>query len=107
MLVELDIFSGRPNPRWELDERTAGLVQDVHRTLGPAEFPEQPGLDLGYRGFVYKLESSPWRALDGRVFGQGTTLADPDRAVERLLLESLPGEFADLRERIAERAKLR
>ena len=107
MLVELDIFSGRPNPRWELDERTARRLKEVHRSLRPAATSAAAKLDLGYRGFAYEVDEKPWRALDGRVFGGDATLEDPDRMVERLLIESLPAELADLRERVAERARLR
>lgn len=100
MLVELDIFSGRPNPRWELDEPVAQEVRELQHRLKVATDrpPEPPG--LGYRGFVYDLDESTWRALKGFVVGSDRVLADPDRAIEHLLLDQLPAEYVDLRPRI-------
>src|SRR5438874_9009950 len=48
--VELDIFSGRPNPRWMLSREQAGRLHDQFSERIPAEPQEAPG--LGYRGFV-------------------------------------------------------
>ena len=101
MIVELDVFSGRPNPRWQLDETRAREVAEQHQRLAAtAEQPSEPP-GLGYRGFVYTLEGSVWRAWSGFVTSAERTLADPDRSVERLLLASLPPEYAELRPRLA------
>jgi hypothetical protein len=42
-----------------------------------------------------------WRAWKGTVLGEGQTLTDPDRSVERLLLDGLPTEHDELRARVA------
>ena len=51
--VELDIFSGRPNPRWVLptDERDSllNMVASLRDTAGPF-----PATGLGYRGFILR-----------------------------------------------------
>lgn len=100
MLVELDIFSGRPNPRWELDEPVARTVTEFHRQLRPvADVPPGPP-GLGYRGFVYSLDHVSWRAWRGFVVGPALVLADPDRTIERMLLDLLPAEYLDLRPRL-------
>ncbi len=101
MLVELDIFSGRPNPRWQLDEQVARKLDELHRRLlrTANRPPEPPG--LGYRGFVYQLEDVRWRALRGFVVQPDVVLADPDRVIERLLLDQLPAEYVDIRPRVA------
>ncbi len=67
MLVELDVFSGRPNPRWELDEQRSRELRQLERDLTPAReaAPEPPG--LGYRGFVYSDASGQVRAYRGYV----------------------------------------
>ena len=101
MLVELDIFSGRPNPSWELDEPSIRRLREVQRGLPEAPTSSPKPLGLGYRGFVYRLDGTSWRALHGTVIGTGTTLHDPDRLVERLLFDSLPPAFTELRGRIA------
>jgi hypothetical protein len=53
--VELDAFSGRPNPRWQLTAVEAGELEDRLSGIpetSPAAIPD----NLGYRGF---------RILDG------------------------------------------
>ncbi len=101
MLVELDIFSGRPNPRWQLDERIARQLGELHHRLARTTDspPTVPG--LGYRGFIYSIDNVNWRASTGFVIGPDTVLADPNRVIERLLLDQLPVEYRDLRPRIA------
>ncbi|HEX8393441.1 MAG TPA: hypothetical protein VF665_13940, partial [Longimicrobium sp.] len=55
--ITLDIFSGRPNPSWVLDEKQArDLLQDLQRrpeALAPAD--AFPGI-LGYRGILVESE---------------------------------------------------
>ncbi len=77
--VELDIFSGRPNPRWRL---TATESAELMALL--AELPEAPGArppDLGYRGFVIHggaggTPGTPLRVFGGSVQAGGRHLAD-------------------------------
>jgi len=101
MLVELDIFSGRPNPRWELDEGATGELRRLLRRLvrSTAAPPEPPG--LGYRGFVWMEGRDSVRAYKGYVRGHRAVYADPSMAVEKFLLKVLPKEFEPLRRRIA------
>ena len=86
MLVELDIFSGRPNPRWELDEHAAETLRRLVSRLSvtSASPPEAPG--LGYRGFVVTDDGERFRAFRGYVSRDGVVLADPTSSVERFLL---------------------
>src|SRR4029450_7496868 len=99
-LVELDVFSGRPNPRWELDEQRSQELRQLERRLIPARqtAPEPPG--LGYRGFVYSDGSGQVRAYRGYVKTPRTVLADPSLSVEKYLLNQLPAEHAELRSRL-------
>jgi hypothetical protein len=101
VVIELDVFSGRPNPRWELDEPSARRLVEIHRQLDASvrASAEPPG--LGYRGFRYILDDVAWRAWNATVLGGGRSLADPDRSVERLLLDRLPTEYDELRARLA------
>lgn len=102
MLVELDVFSGRVNPLWQLDAGQEQRVRALQQGLPERGEPmaEPPG--LGYRGFRYTLDGVPWRAWNGAVAGRGRAFDDPRRTVERLLLELLPTEYAALRERITD-----
>jgi hypothetical protein len=56
MRVELDIFSGRPNPRWALDEVDVRHVLDRFAGRALARPDELPGR-LGYRGLVLSTTS--------------------------------------------------
>ena len=101
MLVELDIFSGRPNPRWELDPRATGELRRLLRRLArsTATPPEPPG--LGYRGFIWMDGLESVRAYHGSVRTPRAVYADPSMTVEKFLLQRLPKEFDQLRRRIA------
>lgn len=95
MRVELDIFSGRPNPTWELsseevDEFTARLsdLTPCDRAFAP------PG--LGYRGFeIRDLGERPeiparLRVLDGFVFvfeDDQTRCFQDEKGIEGWLIE--------------------
>jgi len=101
MLVELDVFSGRPNPRLELAEygsrKLGGLQSLLNATnRAPAEPPA-----LGYRGFLYSDATGSVRAYRGYVKTARAVFADPAFSVERFLLEQVPAEYAALCERIA------
>lgn len=100
MRVELDVFSGRPNPRWELDEETAVALRRLLSRLAVTTDtpPEQPG--LGYRGFVFAGETGRGRAYRGYVISSDVVLADPSSSVERFLRDHVPTELRDLRRRI-------
>jgi hypothetical protein len=51
MMVELDVFSGRPNPSWQLSaEQVDELLGAFQGLLAVDQVP--PENDLGYRGFV-------------------------------------------------------
>ncbi len=51
VIVELDVFSGRPNPTWSVSaERSMELLHAL-QDLPPADQPSRKN-GLGYRGFV-------------------------------------------------------
>jgi hypothetical protein len=96
-LVELDLFSGRENPRWRLEQQEeaefAQLVELLQPTLG--EIPEPPA--LGYRGFVVSAPAGVYRAYGGSVETPTGLRRDSRKAAERFLLSTLPPELGDLR----------
>jgi len=100
MLVELDVFSGRPNPRWELDEPRSQKLRQLQGRLKVSSraHAEPPG--LGYRGFWYSDATGRVRAYRGYVKTARAVFSDPSFSIERYLLDQVPVEFAALRRRI-------
>ena len=96
MWVELDIFSGRPNPRWVLSAAEEKVVTDLHENLpagSGAAFP--PNAGLGYRGFrILDAQSALIAVVQGTAvqIRQGTTATmrlkvDENRQMERKLFQ--------------------
>lgn len=93
--VELDIFSGRPNPRWALSSANALVFLERLAAL-PAAPPSPLAANLGYRGFVVEVFNGGGTTLlrvhGGQVQAEppATPQAyrDPGRALERWLLRS-------------------
>lgn len=90
--VELDMFSGRPNPRWELDADSEVKLLSYMQSLPPAseeEVSEPP--PLGYRGFIIKsgqLSKIPGfiRIFKGTVRSDEKILKDSGYELENWLL---------------------
>ena len=90
--VELDIFSGKPNPTWVLSNRDAAEFLDrlgllTRTTSGEISNP------LGYRGFVVDTGRGQLvRVQDGTVqatHGEDQSyFADPHRDLERWLFST-------------------
>ncbi len=103
--VELDVFSGVPNPTWKLSaSEAASLAQSLTR-LEPTQTPGKRFDGLGYRGFIVHLVApqslaiSTMHAYSGTVeiaTGVETSFyQDPQRQVERWLLETGKPYFSD------------
>jgi hypothetical protein len=65
--IELDIFSGRPNPRWTLDasEEQELMTRLLDRSVPMAPVNTSEG-KLGYRGFVVRADGSTAATLRSR-----------------------------------------
>lgn len=93
--VELDIFSGNPNPVWILSEADGVLFLNELAML-PKDSDKELSDNLGYRGFIAKMingtEESFVRIQNGTVqLSQNETnifYSDQDRHLERWLLNS-------------------
>ena len=106
MQVEIDVYSGRPGPVWELDAGQASELTARLRTLSSAGAGALPD-GLGYRGLRLRPQNSGTVAPAaaglieigaGRVHmtrADGTTrqLADPGRALERWLIDTARGRI--------------
>lgn len=67
--VELDIFSGRPNPTWMLSEKEEKQLMErvlaEPKQLAAVDSPDE-ALGLGYRGFIIrqaKPDTGPWSTM--------------------------------------------
>lgn len=101
MLVELDVFSGRPNPRWELDSTSSESLRQLLSQLQPSRQTHLTGPALGYRGFKCSDAEEQVHACRGLVQTPRGILDDPLFTLERFLLSCIPAEFASLGTRIA------
>ena len=103
MKIELDVFSGRPNPQWSLSASDEAYLLEKLQNLPeiPSKSFDQP---LGYRGMVvYRSDNKPttyriWKNLITRdVAGEMTAYQDDNRSLEMwLLLSGKPYLEADL-----------
>lgn len=94
--VEASVLSGRPDPRWPLGDRFRPRLLDAVAALLSSEEPPPAAEGLGYRGLTMRLPSALGAievvAFDRRVVvrqgGAERVYLDPERRVERCLLES-------------------
>jgi hypothetical protein len=64
--VELDVFSGRPNPQWRLSSEESVLLGTKITSLSePTDTPTIP--DLGFRGFVLRSGARTIRVYADRI----------------------------------------
>ena len=96
--IELDIFSGRPNPEWTLTAAQAAELEAMTASLTFAEAPPPPFDGLGYRGIVATDPERPgWSLVAFRDTvrlgtSEGTAVrADPGGTIERWLLDTSGG----------------
>ncbi|MEU1377569.1 hypothetical protein ABZ442_28510 [Streptomyces triculaminicus] len=102
MLVELDLFSGRPAPRWRLDPGAAEEFRTLTAALPPAGTAPQPRTPgLGYRGFIVTDGEKVTRVFAGHVTEGTTSRVDRDRSLEHWLLSRLPSPLHHLRPMVA------
>jgi len=94
--VELDVFSGRPNPRWTLDDEHAKTVLAALKAENPTTVPATAPARLGYRGFILHIQGGDaLTSPEVRIFGSVATVGSGKSqrhlvvpTVEKLLLES-------------------
>ncbi|WP_031068787.1 hypothetical protein [Streptomyces sp. NRRL WC-3742] len=94
MLVEVDLYSGRPNPRFVLAAAVEGELRHRIALLAPTGGTGPPEVGLGYRG----LRTQEFLVFGGLVTVRGADgpvrwLRDPGRALERWLLDQGAGEL--------------
>lgn len=101
MEATLLLYSGRPNPRWQVPAEQARAIRKA--IAGLAEAP--PGVSaaggLGYSGVSVRFSGEDgavqeWTFADGLATPNGKWFADSGRRVERALLESGRGTVPEI-----------
>jgi hypothetical protein len=102
MDVEIDLYSGRPNPRFRLDSAAAAELIRRLAALRPSTGHARPRERLGYRGLRVEpdVAGSPFAevVVSGGVVlvhdhdGRERLLDDPGRDLERWLVERAASE---------------
>jgi hypothetical protein len=102
MILELDLFSGRPNPSWELGPEAAAELHARLEALPPDKSALRVREGLGYRG-IFILPSSELGDVQEIIVSEGLVLvrspkgerrlSDVSRAFERWLLETGRGKL--------------
>lgn len=92
--ITVDVFSGRPNPAWDLDAAAAAAIVAAWQHLGATGPAEYPG-HLGYRGVSADFADGLRLVVTGGVAmaSEGTARADTGRALERMLIETGRGRL--------------
>ena len=111
MHATLDIYSGRPNPSWELSQQQSSeFLKKISKLETKENFQADPGkYRLGYRGFIVEEENIARKFRKFEVYSgivnvveNDTSYALDDRGygIERWLLQTAPNNLHDLVEYI-------
>jgi hypothetical protein len=89
------LFSGRPNPTWQISEDALMELMTIWNALTPIRNGHQPASKLGYQGcFLRCPNNEEWIALEGAVtlrkFDVSEYRRDEERRFEKTLLSSAP-----------------
>jgi hypothetical protein len=89
------VFSGRPDPVWEVKPALAARLEKIWRSLKPSEIEPPPQPALGYRGCSLKgPRGRQWFVFAGVVTfhspRRSESRRDPAKKFERTLLASAP-----------------
>ncbi|WP_439373130.1 hypothetical protein [Bradyrhizobium sp. DASA03120] len=97
--VEIDVFSGRPNPTWELGPADLILLLSLLHELGKVESADGAANGLGFRGFKV---SHLTMGTQQEIYVKGSSVivgsqrfSDNHKKIENFLLAKMPPELHD------------
>ena len=96
MIVELDIFSGQPNPTWELSAEQQRELERRVTALVRQKVPARVFDGLGYRGLIVRDPGdakSSFRVGSGCVVRGETAYDDPGHTLEEWLVRTGKGKI--------------
>ena len=95
--IELDVFSGRPNPRWVASPERSAAMSRALSSLPDAPDRPEPG-HLGYRGFILQQPGLRARVYRGHVTvttnGVTRTFVDSAGLEQQLIADASQRGFA-------------
>jgi hypothetical protein len=103
--IELDVFSGRPNPSWELNPSESGELLKELSPLPEVDKNKAEFFDgLGYRGFIISVQaadkatSSPaiYRIYKGFILSDDKIFSDKNSVEKKLMEQGRKKGFGDL-----------
>jgi hypothetical protein len=97
--VELDIFSGRPNPSWTVRREDQAKLVTLLRDDLMEKARSDAAPPLGYRGFIVRFTSDRGEnhihVFDGLIEFDKESYRDRERAVEKFIISIMPRELKD------------
>ncbi len=95
------IFSGRPDPTWQLKKEQVSIAESIWDELKPSDSHSSFTPQLGYRGCSFMCEDIEYKAYKGIVIKKFANTSehrkDDTRRFERFLLSTAPkGLFPDI-----------
>ena len=82
MRIILDVFSGRPNPSWELSDEEATVIAALLKDL-PSAAPPPSESRLGFRGFAIDIPHGEAGARTHVRVGSGIVAVEGEGGQER------------------------
>jgi hypothetical protein len=107
--IELDVFSGRPNPSWELNPSESGeLLKELSPLPETDKIKAEFNDGLGYRGFVISVNDADkanvkpeiYRVYKGFILLNGKVFFDKNLVEKKLKEQAMKNGFADIIERM-------
>lgn len=96
-ICSAELYSGRTNPEWEIDEITAEELMNIWNTLQRSEKEAGRASKLGYKGCrVHSPGNEEWFTYEGLVTLYRKKKAvesrlDPERKFEKKILANISG----------------
>lgn len=100
--VTVLIFSGRPNPTWELEGNAADKIINHWQSLPSTDKVELHSPQLGYQGC--RIDLNPYEHFVlfngyGFSFKNGKQIeqrGDPGRKIEKMIINNAPAHYRDI-----------
>jgi hypothetical protein len=95
--IELDIFSGRPNPSWVLEDEDRKKLLKLLSADRSAKDGANDSSELGYRGFFVRITSELGKQEihvgNGSIEIGRRFYHDAERMLERFIIASMPKDL--------------